>query len=44
MQNYSPLHDASSHSADAARTFAEAHSHGMVAPVIFRAKPRRALM
>ena len=39
-----PLHDASSHSADAARTFAEAHSHGMVAPVLFRAKSRRALM
>ncbi len=39
-----PLHDASSHSADAARTFAEAHSHGMVAPVVHRAKPRRALM
>lgn len=39
-----PLHDASSHSADAARTFAEAHSHGMVAPVVFRAKSRRALM
>ncbi len=39
-----PLHDASSHSADAARTFAEAHSHGMVVPVNLRSKPRRALM
>ncbi len=27
-----PLHDAASHSADAARMFAEAHSHGLVSP------------
>ena len=39
-----PLHDASSHSADAARMFAEAHTHGLVAPVILRAGPRRARM
>ncbi len=39
-----PLHDSASHSADAARTFAEAHSHGMVAPLILRTKSRRALM
>ena len=40
----SPLHDAASHSADAARTFAEAHSHGLVAPVVARVQKRRALM
>ncbi len=37
-----PLHDKSSHSADAARTFAEAFSHGMVSPLSYA--PRRALM
>ncbi len=39
-----PLHDSSSHSADAARMFAEALSHGLVAPVQLRVPPRRALM
>lgn len=39
-----PLHDAASHSADAARTFAEAHSHGLVAPVQSPVRSRRALM
>ena len=39
-----PLHDAASHSADAARTFAEAHSHGLVAPVQSPVRRRRALM
>lgn len=39
-----PLHDACSHSADAARMFAEALSHGMVAPVALRHSARRALM
>ncbi len=37
-----PVHDASSHSADAARMFAEALSHGLVAPLRF--KCRRAKM
>lgn len=39
-----PLHDAASHSADAARMFAEAFSHGLVAPVTLHRAPRRALM
>lgn len=39
-----PLHDAASHSADAARMFAEALSHGLVAPVNMRHTARRALM
>ena len=39
-----PVHDASSHSADAARMFAEALTHGMVAPVQLRRSPRRARM
>ncbi len=39
-----PLHDACSHSADAARIFAEALSHGMVSPVQLRRSARRALM
>jgi hypothetical protein len=37
-----PVHDAASHSADAARMFAEALSHGLVAPMRFSSK--RALM
>ena len=37
-----PVHDAASHSADAARMFAEALSHGLVAPMRFTSK--RALM
>lgn len=37
-----PLHDASSHSADAARTFAEAHAHGLLGSA--GRGPRRALM
>lgn len=39
-----PLHDASSHSADAARMFAEAWAHGMVSPVQTRLPARRAIM
>ena len=39
-----PLHDAASHSADAARMFAEALSHGLVAPVNLHRAPRRAKM
>lgn len=39
-----PLHDASSHSADAARMFAEAHSHGLVEPVPIRLQSKRAIM
>ncbi|MBR2314673.1 MAG: hypothetical protein IKA55_07450 [Akkermansia sp.] len=39
-----PVHDACSHSADAARMFAEALSHGMVYPVQLRLTPRRARM
>lgn len=39
-----PLHDASSHSADAARMFAEALSHGLVSPVNVRRAPRLAKM
>lgn len=39
-----PLHDASSHSADAARMFAEAHSHGLVAPLSLKRAPRLAKM
>ncbi|MEE1265696.1 MAG: hypothetical protein UHH87_05355, partial [Akkermansia sp.] len=39
-----PVHDASSHSADAARMFAEALTHGMVYPVQLRLAPRRARM
>lgn len=39
-----PLHDASSHSADAARMFAEALSHGLVSPIHTRYAARRAIM
>ncbi len=40
-----PLHDAASHSADAARMFAEAHAHGLVSPRnIHHHAPRRARM
>lgn len=39
-----PLHDDVSHSADAARTFAEAHSHGYVAPLVTKQKSRLARM
>ena len=39
-----PVHDASSHSADAARMFAEALAHGMVYPVQWRHSARRARM
>lgn len=39
-----PLHDACSHSADAARMFAEAFAHGMVSPPQGRLPARRALM
>ena len=40
-----PLHDAASHSADAARMFAEALSHGLVAPLApLRVPPKRARM
>ena len=39
-----PLHDAASHSADAARMFAEALAHGLVAPVNLHRPPRRARM
>lgn len=39
-----PLHDAASHSADAARMFAEALTHGLAAPVVQRLAPRRARM
>ncbi len=40
-----PLHDAASHSADAARMFAEALSHGLVSPRNIRHQPpRRARM
>lgn len=39
-----PVHDACSHSADAARMFAEALAHGMVYPVQLRLAPRRARM
>lgn len=39
-----PLHDAASHSADAARMFAEAWVHGLVAPVNLPRHPRRARM
>lgn len=39
-----PLHDAASHSADAARMFAEAFSHGLVSPVMVRQGARRAIM
>ena len=39
-----PLHDASSHSADAARMFAEAFSHGLLAPVSLRRAPKLAKM
>ncbi len=40
----SPLHDEHSHSADAARYFAEAHSHGMIGSAISGRIRRRALM
>lgn len=39
-----PVHDAASHSADAARMFAEAQVHGMVAPMHPRLRSKRALM
>ncbi|CAJ0600678.1 unnamed protein product [Cylicocyclus nassatus] len=40
-----PLHDAASHSADAARMFAEALSHGLVAPLVpLRIPAKRARM
>ena len=39
-----PLHDAASHSADAARMFAEALTHGLVAPLNLHRSPRRAKM
>ncbi|MCQ2366968.1 MAG: hypothetical protein MJ056_07400 [Akkermansia sp.] len=39
-----PLHDAASHSADAARMFAEALTHGLVTPVNLHLPPRRARM
>ncbi len=39
-----PLHDAASHSADAARMFAEAFEHGMLAPPAHSLPPRRAIM
>ena len=39
-----PLHDAYSHSADAARMFAEAFTHGVVEPVSLRRSPRLARM
>ena len=39
-----PVHDACSHSADAARMFAEALTHGMVCPVQLRHRSRRARM
>lgn len=37
-----PLHDAASHSADAARMFAEAFEHGMLAPPLRKLPSRRA--
>lgn len=36
-----PVHDAFSHSADAARMFAEALTHGLVAPLHLRGRPPR---
>lgn len=39
-----PVHDAFSHSADAARMFAEALTHGLVAPLALRRSPRLARM
>lgn len=39
-----PVHDQFSHSADAARMFAEALSHGMVSPVVIDSRPRLAIM
>ena len=36
-----PVHDAASHSADAARMFAEALSHGLVAPMHYARKRAR---
>ena len=39
-----PLHDAASHSADAARMFAEALTHGLATPVNLHLPPRRARM
>lgn len=39
-----PVHDAFSHSADAARMFAEALTHGLVSPVGLRCSPRLARM
>ena len=39
-----PVHDQFSHSADAARMFAEAFTHGMLAPVNLARKPRLAIM
>lgn len=40
----SPVHDAFSHSADAARMFAEAFSHGMVSPMSLQREPKLARM
>lgn len=39
-----PVHDAASHSADAARMFAEAMEHGMLSPIARAQPPRRARM
>lgn len=39
-----PVHDQFSHSADAARMFAEAYTHGMVTPMHMRHEPRLARM
>ncbi len=39
-----PLHDQHSHSADAARTFAEAYSHGMLHSIASQPPKKRALM
>ena len=39
-----PVHDAFSHSADAARMFAEAHAHGMLSPLALHRSPRLARM
>lgn len=39
-----PVHDAFSHSADAARMFAEALTHGLVSPMSLRRSPRLARM
>lgn len=39
-----PVHDAASHSADAARMFAEAFEHGMLTPIVRTRAPRLARM